>query len=98
MPVRIDGAAMGKGFVLVLVSVGLLSLLLRQAAPALGSYGARVGFVVLAGLVAAVFLDIGDTVWWFLSVEWQLYRALYTVSAALVAGLVLAAFPPRAPA
>jgi hypothetical protein len=87
-----DPRLLVQGFLHGLMSVFLLALLLQLALPGLGSYGARVGFTLLAGLAAAIFINLGDPIWWYQSWGWHLYRALYTVSAWLVAGLVLAAF------
>ena len=93
-----DPGIMVKGFVLDFVVVVLIALLLQLAAPALDSYGQRIKLVALAGLTAAILVDGGDVVWWYLPWDWKLHQAAYTFSAWLVSGLVLAKFvaPARA--
>lgn len=81
-----------KGFLLDLAVVILIALLMRQALPALPSYGARLRLAALAGLAGVVLIDLGDAVWWYLPLEWKLHQALYDLSAWVVAGAVLAHF------
>lgn len=69
----------------------LLGLLLRQICKKSG-YGARVGFVTLAGFAGVYCARIGDAIWWHKSWDWQLTETLYTTIGALVIGLVLAKF------
>lgn len=80
------------GFVHTLVSVLLLGLLLRLAAPALPGYGARVGFVFLAALTAAVWANLGKPIWYSHPWTFYAYSLVYDVVAWLLAGLVLARF------
>lgn len=75
----------------VLVMVVLAALLLLWAWPALESYGARVGFVVLAGAAGSVFTRGADAIWWMLPWKYAGVMIVYEVLAWLVAGLVLAA-------
>lgn len=72
----------------------LIGLLLMRAAPALPSYGARVGFVTFAGLVMALFVNVGAVIWWRMPVALEIADAVYSVVAWLLAGLVLARFVP----
>lgn len=85
-----EPAMMARGMLLNLVSVTLMALLLRMAA--LPTYGGRVGLVALAGFAAAVLIDVGDSIWWYIPIEWKLHQAVYTFTAWLVPGLVLARF------
>ncbi len=87
-----DSAIMIWGFVLNFVVVCLIALLLRQLLPALPTYTERLRFTTLAGITAAVLIDVGDIVWWKIAWIWKLYQAFYDVSAWFVAGLILAAF------
>jgi len=66
------------------------SLLLAMAG--LRSYIARVGFVFLLGLFAAVLVELCDYLFW--GQNWQLtaYKSVFFVSGALIAGMVLAMF------
>ena len=54
------------------------------------SYWDRVKFAALVGLAAAVMIDFGDVVWWYIPWEWKIRQAVYTVTTWTVAGLVLA--------
>jgi hypothetical protein len=78
------------GFGLTVVTAALLAWLLRQAAPALPSYGRRVGFIAAAGVAASLAIHIGDHVWWFVALEWKLYQAFYETVSWTVMGAVLA--------
>ena len=69
----------------------LLAALLKQICKKSG-YGARVGFVTLAGFTGAFCARLGDTIWWHKSIDWQLTETLYMTMGALVIGLVLAKF------
>ena len=73
------------------LSIALAAVLLAMALPALGSYGKRVGFVCLVGVVSSVFSDIGGTVWWPVPIDWALIMTVYGVVFWLIAGLILAA-------
>ncbi len=80
------------GFLHMLVSAFLLALLLRGAAPVLGSYGRRVAFVVLAGLAVAVWANLGEPIWNYHPWTHELTNAVYDWTSCIVAGLVLARF------
>lgn len=86
---------MVKGFLNMLASVFLMALLLGMAAPALGTYSRRVGFVFLAGLVSVVFIDLGQPVWWRHTWDYWLANAVYHALGALIVGLILARFQPQ---
>ena len=94
-----DPSIMIGGFFLNLVAIVLIALLVKLAAPAVPTYAARVGFVALAGLAAAVFSEGNEAVWWQISWEWKLYQAVYSVAFWIIAGVILAAFiqaePPK---
>lgn len=87
-----DASIMIRGFVLNVLVIVLLALLLKQVVAATPTYLSRVSVATLVGLVAAVFIDIGDTAWWGIALEWKLYQAAYHVSAAVVVGAVLGLF------
>lgn len=69
----------------------ILGWLLFRAGPALPKYRSRVLFITVAGFAAALFIDYGDTIWWYSDRSWQLLNLAYNTMAWLVAGLVLAA-------
>jgi hypothetical protein len=83
------------GFLHEWVVCFLIGLLLLRAAPALPSYGSRVGFITMAGFVMAVFVDLGAVIWWHMPLALQLADGLYNVIAWLLAGLVMARFVPE---
>ena len=56
------------------------------------TYGARVGFVLLAGVATAFFVEMASVIWWRMPLVNQLVSALYDVLAWLLAGLVLARY------
>lgn len=91
---RLDkpGGTLAIGFLHALVAMLLMSLLMRLVGDALGSYGDRVVFVLLAGIVVAFWGRLAGVVWWSLPLPWQVWSAVYDVSTWLVAGLVLARF------
>lgn len=87
-----------KGIVHLLGLALLLGWVLELAAGSLGSYGRRVGFVVLLGVTASFAYDLGGTIWWPISIPWALIGVLYNVVNWTIAGLILAAFFKPAPA
>ncbi len=88
----VDPSIMLNGFLLTLVTACLISVLLKRALPALGSYTERVGFVALVGVTAVVMIDCGDAVWWKIPWGWKMYQIFYDLVAWVIAGLVLAKF------
>lgn len=71
----------------------LLAVLLLKAAPGLAGYGARAGFLALAGFTAALFIDYGTTIWWYADRGFALTNLVHNTGAWTVAGLVLAWMP-----
>lgn len=72
----------------------LIGLLLMWVSPSLKGYGAKVKFVTAAGVIMALFVDIGAVIWWRMPLSFQLADGFYNVVAWLLAGLVLARFVP----
>ena len=85
-----------KGLGHYLVVALLTSSLLAMSLGSLPTFGRRLGFVVLVSLIAAVWANGGDAIWWFHSPAYCLGNAGYTVGAGLLMGLVTAAIikPP----
>lgn len=81
-----------SGFLTMFVSVVLMAFLLRLAGPGAASYLGAVGFVVLAGLVSVVLIDLGAPIWWRQSWSYWLANALYHTFHWLLVGLILAKF------
>ena len=86
------------GFVHMLITTLMISLLMRLTGNALATYGDRVLFVFLAGVIVAFWTRISDVIWWGLGLPWQMYNAVYDVSSWLIAGLILAKFVGPKPA
>ena len=85
-PQQGDPTTLLLGFGHNLVVMFLLALLLLHAEPN------RVRMALLAGLMAAVFSNIGDVVWWNYPVTWKLTIFLYDMGFWLIGGLILGYF------
>ena len=85
--------AQGLGFYFAVAL--LTSCLLALAARGLPHFGSRLVFVLLVSLVAAIWTNVGDVVWWFHSPRYCLGNMAYTMGAGLVMGLVVAAIVRR---
>jgi hypothetical protein len=90
-----DPSIMAKGLLLDFLCALVMAGLLRMAAPALPTYGRRVGFAALVGMGAALLIDGGDVAWWSIPWEWKLHQAVYDAGVWFVSGLVLARFTQR---
>jgi len=80
------------GILLNVFTALVIVLLLKIAINKLNSYGKRVGFVALIGLVAAFYAHMSGALWWYHAATWTMILFLYDFSVYLVSGLVLAAF------
>ncbi len=87
-----DPMLMLKGYLHMLVSAFILALVLHSVKEKVTGYGAKVKLVVLFGLAAAVFANLGQPIWFYQSWTHHLYLAGYDFVAWLAAGLVLARF------
>lgn len=85
-----------NGFLQGWAATSLLALLLRLAPQP--RYGLRVLVVVTAASASAIYMKLGDGIYWFQPWPWLVLNAAYDVVAFLVAGLVLAAFIKPTPA
>ncbi|MGB0581372.1 MAG: DUF1761 domain-containing protein [Limisphaerales bacterium] len=86
------GAMMGTGFLSQLITVFVLCLLVNSCLTALPIYGDRVRFCTLVGLIAALFIDGGNMIWWHQSVSFTLFNGVYHIFSCVLAGLVIAKF------
>lgn len=85
----------GHNFLMALLSGGLLAMV----AHALPSYASRVGVLLLVSLIAALWTNLSDVIWWFHTPQYAAGQIVYTVVAGLLMALVTAAIViPRAPA
>ncbi len=90
-----DSSIMINGFILNFIFVSMVAALLWCLREALTTYKSRVLLIVAFGLIAAVFVNIGDAIWWQIDLKWKLYQAFYTLSACTLTGAILAAFIPK---
>jgi hypothetical protein len=86
------GPVMIKGFVHFVVSAFLAALLLRMAAPALPTWGKRVGLLTVAGVFGSVAMQMSPSIWWYAPWGFTLFNMVATVSGWILAALVLAKF------
>ena len=77
--------------------MAFLALLLKIALPALGGYLARVIFLSLLGITAALYSNFSMPVWWHHPWTFYLLSFVYDVGAWVAAALVLAAFVKPVP-
>ncbi len=86
------GATMLQGYLHEFVSCLLLAVLLFRCRTSLTTYGCRVMFSLVVGVLIAFFSHGCSAIWWQQSWSWHLMMMLYDVVAWLLAGLVLAKF------
>lgn len=86
------GPMMGKGFVFQVFAALLLTLLMKSVVGQLKTYGSRVKFATMVGVVAAVLIELGNMNWWFHSPAFTLLTAVYHILSFTLAGLVIATF------
>ncbi len=91
MPPSVFAQGFGHYFAVALLTGCLLALTARG----LPHFGGRLVFVLLVSLVAAIWGNVGDVVWWFHSPRYCVGNMAYTLGAGLVMGLVLAAIVRR---
>ena len=81
------------GFVHYWICTLLAAFLAVRTAPVVrASYGKRVWFFALVGVLLAVFSDLAAPIWWGHPWPFHVVNAIYAVTVWLVGGLVLAAF------
>jgi len=93
MPPIVFAQGLGHYFAVALLTGCLLAL----AARGLPSFASRVVFVLLLSLVAAVWGNVGDAVWWFHSPKYCLGNMAYSLGAGSAMALVMAAIVRRDP-
>lgn len=92
----VDMNIMVRGLLLNATFALLLAIFLYWLRNALPSYSDRVACCAIVGLLAVTLIDFGDVVWWNTPLSWRMWVGIYDFSVFLIAGLVLAAFVPKA--
>jgi hypothetical protein len=94
------GPMMIKGLIFQVLSAFVLALLMKMVVAQLPTYGSRVKFATIVGVVAVVFIDGGNMNWWFHSVPFTILTGAFHILSFTLAGLVIAKFirPEEAPA
>ena len=93
MPPSKYAQGLGHNFAVALLTGCLLAL----ASRGLPNFGSRVLFVLLLSLVAAIWGNVGDAVWWMHSREYCLGNMGYQMGAGLAMALVTATIVRRDP-
>ena len=88
-----------QAFVHGLAASVIIGVLLSMTAGSFCCYSHRVFFVVMIGLFATIWVDVGDSIWWFRTCGTTFWHSIYHIIAWTLAGLVMAAIikaPTRA--
>lgn len=87
----LDSKILMFGLLLNLVAVAALAFVFRLAARARPLFETvRLGAAI--GVFAAILINFGDAVWWGITGEFALHKAIYTVTFCIIASLVLGLF------
>lgn len=91
-------AQMLKGFLLGWISCLLLALLLHKTSSALPGYACRLMFSLTAGVLIALYSNLGEVIWWNQPLGWHVTTIIYDITGWAVVGAILAKFFAPAPA
>jgi hypothetical protein len=86
-----DPAVMAKGFAHMFVVALLAAILLATIVHSLPTYSSRVGVLLLVVLIAAVWTNVSDVIWWFHTPRYAAGQAIFQLIAGLLMALVTAA-------
>lgn len=87
-----DSSIMVKGFLLNLFFILGLAAMFWQFRESLTTYRQRLVLTVWLAVLSALFVNIGDAVWWGIDYPWKLYQAFYTVTSIILTGAILSGF------
>ena len=88
----VDTSIMVKGFLLNLFFILGLAAMFWQFRESLTTYRQRMVLTVWFGVLSALFVNIGDSIWWGIDYPWKLYQAFYTVTSIILTGAILSRF------
>lgn len=83
-----DPMVLLKGFLHMLVTTFLIAIALRMAR--LPTFGSRFVLVLVLGLAAATFANLGEPIWFYQPWGYHILQAFYDLTVWSLAGLVLA--------
>lgn len=81
-----------QGFLHYLVTAVVLAFVLKTVAPGLAGYGDRLKLMVVIGLAATIYGNLGNPIWFHHDWGYHLSVALYDFVVYVIAGAVLAYF------
>jgi hypothetical protein len=87
-----DMSPMIKGLLLYILVAAALTPLLGLIPLSLDGIRNQIKISGLMGLVAALLIDLGDVVWWYLSLEWKLHTGIYHMTSWMIMTVVLCQF------
>lgn len=86
-----DPVMFAKGLVHNFAVALLAAIVLALVATALPSYGGRVLILTLVSLIAAIWTNVGNVIWWFHTPTYCLGQAAYGLVAGVLMALITAA-------
>ena len=86
-----DPAMFAKGLAHSFVIALLAGILLTMVANALPTYASRVGVLVLVSLIAAIWTNVANVIWWFHTPRYAAGQMVYGLIGGLLMALVTAA-------
>ena len=87
-----DPKVMIVGFIHMLVVAFILGVVLQMVLPALPTYGGKIVFLAILGLLAGLWVNFGQVVWWAHPVKYHLLNSVYHVVSFAIAGAILGKF------
>ncbi len=93
-----DPLLLAKGYALEFLCCALLMLLRHKTQAAVRDFSCTVKFSLMIGLIATVFSNGGEIIWWHQDFAWHAMTMIHDGVAWLLAGIVLAFFVKPIPA
>jgi hypothetical protein len=80
------------GFLHMMLTALLLGLLMTRALPTSLSYGRKIGFAVLTGVLVAFWSNLSDPIWFYQPWAYHLVTTVYDIIAFAIMGAILGRF------
>jgi hypothetical protein len=87
MDLKMFAKGLAHSFVIALLSATLLATVVHG----LPTYASRVGVLFLVSLIAAIWTNVGNVIWWFHTIDYAAGQIAYTVVGGLLMALATAA-------